>query len=61
MKKVAKISLRTIKNRAGNNFYRADLTSAASARYMKLYKDVRVKKGIVKGAVAKTGRVSKTA
>mmetsp|Transcript_8023 Transcript_8023/g.8170 ORF Transcript_8023/g.8170 Transcript_8023/m.8170 type:complete len:148 (-) Transcript_8023:51-494(-) len=50
------VSLRTIKRAACSQFYRPDLTSAAVARYMRLYRDVRIKKGIEKAPRQKLGR-----
>eukprot|EP00341_Mesodinium_pulex_P013836 CAMPEP_0116930350 /NCGR_PEP_ID=MMETSP0467-20121206/27145_1 /TAXON_ID=283647 /ORGANISM="Mesodinium pulex, Strain SPMC105" /LENGTH=151 /DNA_ID=CAMNT_0004610535 /DNA_START=34 /DNA_END=489 /DNA_ORIENTATION=+ len=55
LRKDRKRSLKAVKARGCNNFHRADLTSAAVARYNRLYRDARVKGGIVKAAKSTTG------
>ena len=52
---------KAIKDQTSGSFYRADLLSAASARYSRLYRDVRIKKGVAKAARAKAGRNSRSA
>ena len=52
----AKAALETIKSSACGAAYRPDLSSAAAARYRRLYRDVRVKRGIVKPSKLRLGR-----
>ena len=59
LKKCAKTSSKVVKSQGCNNFYRADLTAAATGRYAKLHRDSQVKKGLVKGARGKFGRNSR--
>jgi hypothetical protein len=56
LRKYAKTSVSAIANTATNQFYRADLKSAAKARYMAMYADVRVKKGLSKKMLMKHHR-----
>eukprot|EP00638_Chattonella_subsalsa_P001341 CAMPEP_0117739448 /NCGR_PEP_ID=MMETSP0947-20121206/3752_1 /TAXON_ID=44440 /ORGANISM="Chattonella subsalsa, Strain CCMP2191" /LENGTH=116 /DNA_ID=CAMNT_0005555373 /DNA_START=165 /DNA_END=515 /DNA_ORIENTATION=- len=61
LKKHFRKSVGTIKKNVIDNYYRADLESAALARYTKLYQFSRVKKGIVKAPKMKKGRNSSSA
>ncbi len=56
LKKGSAHSLKVLKKIASTPFYRADLTSAASARYSKLNQAQRVKNNIIKGLKIKNGR-----
>ena len=56
LRKYAKTSLSAIEKCAASPFYRADLKSAAKARYLRMYGDVRVKKGLAKKAITKHHR-----
>jgi len=56
LKKCYRRSVRTITKQAVDNYYRQDLSGAALARYGKLNMDVKVKKGLRKGAALKRGR-----
>mmetsp|Transcript_19595 Transcript_19595/g.14050 ORF Transcript_19595/g.14050 Transcript_19595/m.14050 type:complete len:142 (+) Transcript_19595:45-470(+) len=56
LRKYAKTSLSAIEKQATSPFYRADLKSAAKARYLRMYGDVRVKKGLAKKAIMKHHR-----
>ncbi|CAM9363938.1 unnamed protein product [Ectocarpus fasciculatus] len=56
LRKYAKTSLSAIENQATSQFYRADLKSAAKARYLRMYGDVRIKKGLAKKAITKHHR-----
>ena len=47
---------KTIKSQATDNYYRADLKSAALAKYSAVYRSNRVAKGIKKAVPVKKGR-----
>ena len=55
LRKDRKRTEKVVKARGCSNFHRADLTGAAVARYNRLYRDARVRAGVVKAARSKTG------
>ncbi len=52
----AKAAMETIKSTACGASYRPDLSAAAAARYRRLYREVGVKRGIVKPTKMRTSR-----
>lgn len=58
LKLSVKAALETLRSSACSASYRPDLTSAAVARYRRLRRDVRVKRGLEKPTKLRTGRKS---